>query len=84
MQNAIESGNAFCESLHIPQNVGTFHRGEGRRDSHQAGPPRAAVRGARSRTAPDLYSGFLRHYTRTVTRKKVAGIEVASLRGLVF
>ena len=31
-----------------------------------------------------LYSGFLRHYTQTVTRKKVAGIEVASVRGLVF
>jgi hypothetical protein len=27
---------------------------------------------------------FLHHYTQTVTRKKVAGIEVASFRGLVF
>ena len=41
-------------------------------------------RGAGSRTAPDLYAGFQGHYTQTVTRKKVAGIEVAFLRGLVF
>ena len=42
------------------------------------------VRGARSRTAPDFYPGFLDHYMQTVTRKKVAGMEVASLRELVF
>ena len=31
-----------------------------------------------------LASGFLVNYTLTVTRKKVAGMEVASLRGLLF
>ena len=33
---------------------------------------------------PVFYSGFLGNYTQTVTRKKVAGMEVASVRGLVF
>ena len=31
-----------------------------------------------------FYSGFLGNYGQTVTRKKVAGMEVVSLRGLLF
>ena len=31
-----------------------------------------------------FYSGVLGNYTQTVTRKKVAGMDVASLRGLLF
>jgi hypothetical protein len=33
---------------------------------------------------PVFYSGFLGNYAQTVTRKKVAGMEVVSLFGLLF